>query len=430
MKTIWTTGMTAVVALGWSAHAATIYVDDDNCPGPGSGTEVDPYCSIQTAIEAAGTGDEILVAPGIYLETIDFLGKAITLRSAEGPQTTIIDAQYLRTAVTCTSGEGSDTVLEGFTITGGYAVIASGGGMLNVDSSPTVINCTFSLNDADFDGGGMYNDNSSPTVIGCTFDDNFVWLSHGGGMCNVNNSIPVLTNCTFKANVSFSFDGGGLYGDAIVTNCLFIGNSAAESGGGLVSGGSVVNSTFVGNTVDLGSGGAIAGEGTVANCIVWSNDTPQIATAAVTYSNIQGGYPGIGNIDADPLFVDPINNDCRLSLGSPSIDAGLNVAVPEGIETDLDGNPRFVDDPDTPDCHQAPGTCGDPPVVDMGAYEFQPAAPCPWDLDGSGHVATADLLDLLDQWGTNPVGPPDFDGDMNVGTSDLLALLSNWGPCP
>jgi hypothetical protein len=56
--------------------------------------------------------------------------------------------------------------------------------------------------------------------------------------------------------------------------------------------------------------------------------------------------------------------------------------------------------------------------------------PCPWDLDGSGSVGTADLLDLLSQWGTDPGGPPDFDGDMNVGTSDLLELLSNWGPCP
>jgi hypothetical protein len=56
--------------------------------------------------------------------------------------------------------------------------------------------------------------------------------------------------------------------------------------------------------------------------------------------------------------------------------------------------------------------------------------PCPWDLDGSGSVGTADLLDLLSQWGTNPGGPPDFDGDGNVGTSDLLEMLSNWGGCP
>jgi hypothetical protein len=54
---------------------------------------------------------------------------------------------------------------------------------------------------------------------------------------------------------------------------------------------------------------------------------------------------------------------------------------------------------------------------------------CPWDLDGNGSVGTADLLDLLSQWGTFPGGPPDFDGG-GVGTSDLLEMLSNWGQCP
>ncbi len=98
--------------------------------------------------------------------------------------------------------------------------------------------------------------------------------------------------------------------------------------------------------------------------------------------------------------------------------------MPKEIETDLDGNRRFVDDPNTNDTG-----IGDPPIVDMGAYEFQ-GMPCPWDLDNTNVVGTADLLDLLAQWGTDPGGPPDFNGDGNVGTSDLLELLSNWGPCP
>jgi predicted outer membrane repeat protein len=374
----------------------------------------------------AANGDEVLVAPGTYLETIDLLGKAITLRSSDGPEATTIDAQYLRTAVKCISGEGSDTVLEGFTITQGYAVIGNGGGLLNVASSPTVINCTFSLNDADFNGGGMCNDNSSPTVIGCTFDSNFVWLSHGGGMCNVNNSSPSVTNCTFKGNVSFSFHGGGIYGDATVANCIFIGNSAAESGGGLMSSGLVVNCTFVGNTVGLGAGDAIAGDGTVTNCIVWNNGTPQIADATVTYSDIQGGYPGVGNIDADPLFVDPGNDDCRLQAGSPAIDAGHNWAIAGFADTDLDGNPRFADDPATTDTG-----CGLPVVVDMGAYEL-PGVPFDvklGDIDGNGVVSTADLLDLLLAWGqaTEDCQLTDLDLDGAVGTSDLLILLGNWG---
>ena len=58
------------------------------------------------------------------------------------------------------------------------------------------------------------------------------------------------------------------------------------------------------------------------------------------------------------------------------------------------------------------------------------AGSCPWDLDGDGVVATADLLDLLGQWMTDPGGPPDFNGDGNVATADLLILLGAWGPCP
>ncbi len=59
---------------------AVIFVDDDNCPGPGDGSIGNPYCSIQTAIDNAVDTDEIVVAPGTYFETINFIGKAITLR--------------------------------------------------------------------------------------------------------------------------------------------------------------------------------------------------------------------------------------------------------------------------------------------------------------------------------------------------------------
>ncbi len=73
-----------------TAQADTIYVDV-NCPGPGNGTIGDPYCSIQIAIDNAVDTDEIVVAPGTYLEGIDFLGMAVTLRSADGADVTIID---------------------------------------------------------------------------------------------------------------------------------------------------------------------------------------------------------------------------------------------------------------------------------------------------------------------------------------------------
>ena len=161
-----------------------------------------------------------------------------------------------------------------------------------------------------------------------------------------------------------------------------------------------------------------------------TNGHPSIGgngTPTVTYSDVEAGFDGIGNIELDPLFVDPDNDDYHIAPTSPCIDAADNTAVPEGIVVDLDGEDRFVDDPDTVDTGN-----GDPPIVDMGAYEFQPdeTPPCPWDLDANGSIGASDLLALLASWGPCKGCPGDFDADGTVGASDLLALLANWGPCP
>ncbi|MHC4140536.1 MAG: hypothetical protein ACYSUF_01210, partial [Planctomycetota bacterium] len=246
----------AVVGLFSSAaQADTIFVDDDNCPGPGSGTEGDPYCSIQTAIDNAVSMDEIVVAPGTYFETIDFLGKAITLRSSDGPDVTTIDAGGLRevSVVTCDSGEGPDTVLEGFTITGGEGRPGPngdswGGGMYIENSSPTVANCVFSRNAASSfcwwpypgfecgSGGGMYITEGNPTVTGCNFSGNFA-ASVGGGMYNRNSS-PTVTDCKFLDNWAEWGGGGGMYNlssSPTVTDCKFLDNGADwwPGGGGM-----------------------------------------------------------------------------------------------------------------------------------------------------------------------------------------------------
>jgi hypothetical protein len=134
-------------------------------------------------------------------------------------------------------------VLDGFTITGGNAngqsgrgsaptVGGVGGGMYNIQSNPTVTNCTFQWNSASI-GGGMFNEQSSPIITNCTFCSNSVNQA-GGGMHNVNNSNPILTNCTFNEN--FSPDGGGIYSDQsnlVLIDCKFIGNSAMVYGGGM-----------------------------------------------------------------------------------------------------------------------------------------------------------------------------------------------------
>jgi hypothetical protein len=95
----------------------------------------------------ATPGDEILVASGSYAETIDFKGKAIALRSSGGSELTVIGGSGLnQSVVRCGSGEGPDTVLQGFTIAGGSSVF--GGDMRNGGSSPTVLDCVFKGNGA------------------------------------------------------------------------------------------------------------------------------------------------------------------------------------------------------------------------------------------------------------------------------------------
>ena len=123
--------------------------------------------------------------------------------------------------------------------------------------------------------------------------------------------------------------------------------------------------------------------------------------------------------------VDARQADYRLELGSPSIDTGLNAAVPAGIAADLDGVPRFVRQP------VVRGTTGDAcPLVDMGAYERQGGAIhcCSADIDSSGDVDFDDILLILHAWGDDS-GPPDLDGSGLVGFEDLLLALTTWGPC-
>jgi len=114
------------------------------------------HATIHSAIGAATPGDEILVAPGSYPETIDFKGKAIALRSSGRSKITAIDGSGLNQAVVrCVSGEGPGTVLQGFTIAGGSAIF--GGGMRNEGSSPTVLGCIFKGNSATDRGDGIYD---------------------------------------------------------------------------------------------------------------------------------------------------------------------------------------------------------------------------------------------------------------------------------
>jgi predicted outer membrane repeat protein len=221
-----------------------------------------------------------------------------------------------------------------------------GGGMSNYRSNPIVLNCIFSVNSAGgFFGGGICNHYGSLTLTECEFIGNSA--SYGGGLCN-SQSTATLTNCTFRDNSAFqgsgifcfednsiitksifvgnsaSYEGGAIYcgeiSNPIVTNCIFNGNSANEGGGiysYYYSNPTITNCTLNRNKAShSGAGGVYCdslSSAKISNCIIWDNSDFELdGSAVVTYSNVQGGWPGEGNINADPCFAEPNNNDYHL----------------------------------------------------------------------------------------------------------------------
>jgi hypothetical protein len=366
------------------------------------------------------------------------------------------------------------TLLDGFCISGGNAngggVQMNGGGLYNDVGSPTVANCTFSRNSA-YSGGGVFNGDQYggvltlrnctfivnwaketgagmhncfgiSTLTNCIFTTNSAGMQ-GGGMYNLSS--PKLTDCTFSGNKAR--DGGGVYNfksSPVMINCKFSGNLARASGGGMCNNASTLkldNSTFACNSAGHDGAGMSNWDNSIAelvNCILWDDPPSEIyqepgSIVTITYSNIKGCWPGEGNRCDDPCFV-----DCngRLSSDSPCIDAGDSNALPSGIWTDLDGNPRFVDDPDTAD-----SGVGIPPIVDMGAYEFQDdvfkSGECyPQTYSTYGYwIALRKPNCWCGMYG-NPRWPYQCDGDADnltqgilkyrIYTNDFNILVANW----
>jgi predicted outer membrane repeat protein len=373
------------------------------------------YPTLQLAINAAGSGDTIVAAPGTYPESIIFIGKSITLTSSGGPQVTTIDGSgFLKSVITYqgSSGVGTST-LQGFTITGGDTVI--GGGVLT-DTDLNVDNCIFTGNMADT-GAGMASTGTDAdlTITGCTFADNLA-LNLGGGLyiseaqsvrsvtiadslfrdntaangggvyLNRNNSDCAVTRCTFLSNEATDSGGGlqqvagdGLSHSLTVQDSVFANNEAANDGGGIHSAEAddlVINCTLYANQAGMTGGGLYRGGSvvavtTLANNIFWDNEASVSGSQAegagpLQYNLIQGASPslGVGTINQAPGFRAAGSNDFRLRPGSPCIDAGDTTLVTSTL--DILGLPRAADDLGTPDTG-----AGVAPLVDLGANEFQ-----------------------------------------------------------
>ena len=230
-------------------------------------------------------------------------------------------------------------------------------------SSPTIKNCIFTENPA----GGIIIDGGDPAIISCTFID-----CDNPGLMVYSDAEPTVRDCVFAL---CGYSGYySTYSGGTIINCLFYENDCAYGGGGLFlaqSNPDITNCTILDNSAGSGGGGIHCeppASPVITNTIVRGNLPTEIhgGSPSVTYCNVLGGYAGVGNIDADPCFVDAANHDYRPDAGSPCIDAGDNTALPFGVTLDLAGNARFVDDPYTEDTGH-----GLPPIVDIGAYEYQ-----------------------------------------------------------
>ncbi|MHC4641888.1 MAG: outer membrane protein assembly factor BamB family protein [Planctomycetota bacterium] len=420
------------------ASGEIIYVDADANDANDGTSWADAYNYVQEALANASNGDEIRIAQGIYIPwppiappppppppggsqsnekddiTIAAIDRTVTFQLISGvtvkggyagfgePDPNARDIEMYETIL---SGDfngddgpdfannaenayhvvrgGGDTIIDGFTITGGNANGLSpddrGGGMYNSSGQPTVTNCTFSGNVTGYNGGGMYNYYSNAALTNCTFSGN-VASSNGGGMYNTSSN-PILTNSRFSGN-SAEY-GGGMYnssGQPTVNNCTFSGNYSNRGGGiyNAVSRLMLTNCTLSGNVASSYGGGMYnsSSDTILTNCILWGNTdiggTNEIA-------QIHGGYPLVWfsciqddnpndtyipfegnlhhNIDDDPMFVREPNDggdgwgvgnnddfgDLHLQGGSPCINSGDPYLWVDSDSVDMDGQPRIFD---------------------------------------------------------------------------------------
>jgi uncharacterized repeat protein (TIGR01451 family) len=277
--------------------------------------------------------------------------------------TTTLDGQG-QGPVIKVEGNVNPTV-EGFIITGGYGM--SGGGVSISTGNPVIQNNIFYGNSATY-GGGLFNASyadSSPIIQYNTFYSNTAGI--GGGL-EIWAGNPVIQNNIFSGNSADNGGGVAIYNDPpanenstpVLQNNIFSGNSADNSAGGIyiIFGNPIIqNNTFTGNLTRFGGGILIwlYGNPTIRDNIIVNNAASITAGGILNESNVEsllvdyndvwnnngGDYyginPGVHDIHADPLLVDPINGDFHLAPGSPCIDAGDPNHFPP---TDFEGDPR------------------------------------------------------------------------------------------
>jgi parallel beta-helix repeat protein len=368
--------------------------------------------TIQAGINVANTGDTVLVAPGKYFENINFMGKAITVKSSGGAAVTTIDGNQQDNVATFDSGEELNSILSGFTLQNGL------GGVYIANSSPTVrqniieksaLKCASGVSigsaspliqgnvirgnsQADCDGGFGAGISivrtGSAQIIGNLIENNSSPIGSGGGGIAMDAAgTPTLRNNVIRGN-SVLGQGGGIWiindsNPLIVQNLIY--NNTASQGGGIwfavvegQVGPTLVNNTIVGAT-GISEGSAVFAGGFDGQVQFFNNlmiglsgqnavycdgtfsQQPPTFTNNDAYSPKGTGLQGTcvsqvnqnGNISSNPKFLSPAKHNYQLLAGSPAINKGTNSALHKP-KKDLAGHPRIVGR-----------------IIDMGAYEYQ-----------------------------------------------------------
>ncbi len=438
--------------------------------------------SIQEAIDDANEGDVLEASWGIYYENVTFGDESITLKSEhpEDPEVvaeTVIDARYNKGLGTgnyigavVDFNEASGSSLAGFTL-----VDACGVGVICIDLSSAYVSsciiedncwdgifmksssvdlrdCEIRSNAADDvnDFSGIYcQSGCDVNIVNCVVADN-----DGNGIC-CHESNVLITNSTIYGNENSGIDFDSI--SAELRSNLIYGNGISgidiSNSSGAEPNVIVVNNTIVGNS-DYGIYSAEANDVNAVNCIVYANGDDandnlyagDSETFDVTYSCIEGGYTGTGNISSAPCFFDDANDDYHLTWESPCVHSGDPNFVADANETDIDGNPRVMGgrvdmgaDEDFPHC--------DPNYPDwvllgrpncwMTPYQCDGDASCLPYLTTGWLVYTDDLNILSANWKKkpddetlNPCADVSHRQYLTTGwrvyTDDLSIVATNW----
>lgn len=300
-----------------------------------------------------------------------------------------------------------------------------GGGGINIMHPRGFIveNCIFENNDADNGTAGSgilvmgrkdFPEDEGILVENCIFRNNE----------NTGIYIETTENVTINNSIVETSVGRGIFCNAStveISNSLISHNSTA--GVSLYYSPCIIDGCTIAN--NGGTYGAVAWNDNasldIINTIVWGNTDPQLSEnslapgSQIAFCDIQGGYTGTGNIDADPLFADASVGDYHLQPGSPCIDTADNTAVTD--PNDLDGLLRIVD-----------GNCDGTPTVDMGAYEFNPL----YIGDFEGNDCDVDLGDfavMAQSWQQDDPAidiAPYLAPDGVIDLGELLVIVENW----